>query len=219
VCGTSSPNNCSDPIWSSGQYQTNNITVRHSTFGRGMGIAIGSETSGSISNVQIYNNTIGLCDSGASDLKRGCGWGPALHVKTTISRGGHINNITFHNNTVWNTSMFILLEVGYQTNRNELPPNQYEPTKVHNVAFLSNTARGSATSAVFVCSKYEACHNITIVDNQISVPPSHEHNPWDCHFISDDYIVANNIPPGLEECLANSMNNFTLNESQTSSLS
>jgi polygalacturonase len=88
VCGVSSPNNCSDPIWSSGTYRTNNVTVRHSTFGRGMGIAIGSEMSGSISNVTIYNNTIGLCDTVSADPSSGCGWGPALHVKTTISRGG-----------------------------------------------------------------------------------------------------------------------------------
>lgn len=102
-------------MWSSGYYRTENVTVQHSTFGRGMGIAIGSEMSGGIQNVFIYNNTIGLCDTGSEEY--GCGWGPALHVKTTLSRGGYIQNVVFHNNRIWNTSMFILLELGYQTDR------------------------------------------------------------------------------------------------------
>lgn len=210
VCGVSSPNNCSDPIWSSGMYRTNNVTVRHSTFGRGMGIAIGSEMSGSISNVTIYNNTIGLCDTGAVDPSRGCGWGPALHVKTTISRGGELKDIVFYNNTVWNTSMFILLEIGYQTNSNELPPYTYESTKVQNIAFIRNVARGSAVSASFICSKYDACHNISILGNQILVSQSTTRSPWNCRFIAGDYIATNNVPPGLEECLSNSMSNTTV---------
>lgn len=209
VCGVSSPNNCSDPIWSSGVYNTYNVTVRHSTFGRGMGIAIGSEISGSISNVQIYNNTVGLCNTGAADPSRGCGWGPALHVKTTISRGGSVSDIVFYNNTVWNTSMFILLEIGYQTNSNELPPNKYESTKVHDIAFIANVARGSGVSASFMCSKYDACHNISIIGNEISVFKNSIQNPWNCRFIAGDYKAENNNPPGLEECLSKSMSNIS----------
>jgi polygalacturonase len=204
VCGTSSPNNCTDTVWSSGIYQTNNVTVRHSTFGRGMGIAIGSEMSGGIQNVHIYNNTIGLCNTGSIDPKEGCGWGPALHIKTTIARGGYIRDIAFHNNTIWNTSMFILLEIGYQTNHNEPPPVDYEITQVHDISFVSNNALGSAMSATFSCSKFDLCHNITFVDNRISIPDGYQYNPWTCHFVAADYIVLNNHPPGLDECMANS---------------
>jgi hypothetical protein len=175
-----------------------------------MGIAIGSEMSGGISNVTIYNNTIGLCDTGAADPSRGCGWGPALHVKTTILRGGELNDIVFYNNTVWNTSMFILLEIGYQTSSNELPPNTYESTKVQNIAFIGNVARGSAISASFTCSKYDACHNITIFGNYIAASKNITQSPWNCRFIASDYVAANNFPPGLEECLAKSMRNASV---------
>jgi polygalacturonase len=199
VCGTSLPNNCTDPVWSSGIYRTENVTVQHSTFGRGMGIAIGSEMSGGVYNVFVYNNTIGLCNTGSEEY--GCGWGPALHVKTTIARGGYIQNVTFHNNTVWNASMFILLEVGYQSNPDELPPISYLATKVQNITFSSNSALGSAKSVTLHCSMYDLCHNLTILDNLISSCP---YNPWNCQYIADDYVATDNYPPGLEECLYNS---------------
>ena len=196
----SSPNNWTDVAWSSGTYRTENITVQHSTFGRGMGIAIGSEMSGGIQNVYIYNNTIGLCDTGSED--NGCGWGPALHVKTTISRGGYIQNVIFHHNDIWNTSMFILLEIGYQTNASELPPLNYAATKVQNITFSSNKALGSAKSVTLHCSMYDYCHNLSIVDNFISTASS-QNNPWNCQYIADDFIVAHNYPPGLKKCLHN----------------
>lgn len=203
VCGESSPNDCTDPSWSSGAYQTDNVTVRHSTFRRGMGLAVGSETSGSVTNVHIYNNTIGLCDQGA-DQESGCGWGPALHVKTTITRGGRLENITFFNNTVWNTAMFIFLELDYQSPKDAKPPMGYEATVVQNITFASNRALGSATAAIFSCSRYDICHGVRVVNNVIVHANS---VPWNCHFISDDYVVANNFPLGLRDCMAGSMSN------------
>lgn len=55
--------------------------------------------SGGVSNVHFYNKVIGICEPGA-DTVRGCGWGAALHVKTTITRGGRIENVTYANNSV-----------------------------------------------------------------------------------------------------------------------
>lgn len=171
-----------------------------------MGIAIGSEMSGGIQNVFIYNNTIGLCDTGSEEY--GCGWGPALHVKTTLSRGGYIQNVVFHNNRIWNTSMFILLELGYQTGSSELPPIGYRSTMVRNITFSSNIALGSAISATFHCSMYDLCHHIAITDNLILTTGSIDNNPWHCQYIADDFIEARNYPPGLEACLHNSSDIF-----------
>jgi hypothetical protein len=128
-----------------------------------MGIAVGSEMGGSVTNVHIYNNTIGVCKTGP-DPANGCGWGPVLPVKSTIARGGRI---TFYNNTVWNTSLFILVEMVYQRNGEERPPVGYESTLVKNISFLSNRALGSARCASFVCSRFDACHGLTAVDNHI----------------------------------------------------
>jgi polygalacturonase len=205
VCGESSPNDCTDPVWAAGAaYQTDNVTVRHSIFRRGMGVAVGSETSGSVTNVHVYNNTMGVCDHGAANPVRGCGWGPALHVKTRITRGGRLENITFCNNTVWNTSMFIFLEMAYQSQEDEKPPTGYAPTVVRNITFASNRALGLATAAVFSCSRYDICHGVTVIDNVIAHAES---SPWRCYFVADDYLVADNLPLGLSDCMAASMSN------------
>jgi polygalacturonase len=172
-----------------------------------MGIAVGSEMSGSVTNVHIYNNTIGVCDTGP-DPVNGCGWGPALHVKSTITRGGRIENITFDNNTVWNTSLFILVEMDYQTNSEERPPVGYQSTLVKNISFLSNRALGSATSASFACSRFDACHGVTVVNNHI-VAARRNIDPWNCRFIAPDYFSARNLPMGLNHCMATSMDNIS----------
>ena len=98
VCGknSGSPLDC-DKIkaFTDGTYETVNVTIRRNIFRIGMGIALGSECSGGIRNVVIEDNLVGVCKAG--HCKDGCcGWGPALHLKTTDTRGGHMKNIIFH---------------------------------------------------------------------------------------------------------------------------
>jgi polygalacturonase len=206
VCGTSSPNRCTDPVWQSGLYRTRNVTVRGNVYRTGMGIAVGSEMSGGVSDVYIYNNTVGVCDFGSAVGQRtSCGWGPAMHVKTTVARGGTMENIVFRDNTVFNTSMFIFLEVGYQTKQDELPPKDYAATIIRDIAFLRNRVVGRGIPATFACSRYATCHNVVAINNTLAdAPPGY--NPWGCHFVADDYRVANNFPPGLKHCMNNAMN-------------
>ena len=64
VCGSSSPNDCNDTKFRDGTYRTENVTVRYNIFRIGMGISVGSESSGGISDVKIYDNVVGLCDAG-----------------------------------------------------------------------------------------------------------------------------------------------------------
>ena len=99
VCGASSPNDCLDERFTSGAYRTHNVTVRFNTFRIGMGISVGSESSGGISNVDIHSNLVGVCEQGHCE-DNCCGWGPALHLRTALTRGGVIQNIAFRNNTV-----------------------------------------------------------------------------------------------------------------------
>ena len=145
-CGDGSvPNDCRDPWFLDGRhYLTENVTVRSNIFRIGMGIAVGSETSGTIRNVNIYDNIVGLCDAGHCNGTC-CGWSPALHLKTTPSRGGRVENIMFRNNTVYNTSSFIFLEVNYQT-KEIVIPTDYPPTLVRNITFQDNLALGSGSS-------------------------------------------------------------------------
>jgi polygalacturonase len=207
LCAGKGVLDCTDAIWSSGAYATRNVTVRHNVFRTGMGIAVGSESSGSITDVAIYNNSIGVCESGSA-TPLSCGWGPALHLKTTITRGGSVERISFSHNKVYNTSMFILVEMSYQSHQNEPPPVDYAATMVRDVLFDANEVLGLADGATFECSYYDACREITVTNN-IFHNTAAGSDPWTCKYITD-YTVYDNFPGGLEECMAQSMNDTAL---------
>jgi hypothetical protein len=61
--------------------------------------------SGGIENFQVYGNVIGQCESGHDNLGS-CGWGIAIHFKTTVTRGEFLRNISVRNNTIYNNSFF-----------------------------------------------------------------------------------------------------------------
>lgn len=207
LCAGKGVLDCTDPVWSSGMFSTSNITVQFNTFRTGMGIAVGSESSGSIRQVRIENNRVGVCAAG-HDPRNGCGWGPALHLKTTISRGGFVEDIVFANNQVYNTSMFMFLEMSYQSNSDEPAPTEYAPTVVRNIVFDSNEALGSAVGAQFVCSAHDSCRQVVVTNNTIH--NANGRNPWECQNIQD-FAVHGNVPSGLEECMENSMNSTIAN--------
>jgi polygalacturonase len=170
---------------------------------------VGTGTSGGIRDIWIYNNTVGLCDAGHEDETKSCGWGPALHLKTTILRSNRIENVVFRDNIVYNTSMFILVETDYQVNHQDVPLH-YNKTMVRNIVFQNNQALGEAIGANFNCSKQDPCHEIRVVNKTIAKaaamdPNNTIINPWSCHYI-DSYQVEGNTPGGLEECMAASMN-------------
>lgn len=201
-------NMCQDPSWQHERsIPTRNVTVRHNIFRTGMGIAIGSESSGGIEDVYIYNNSIGVCDFGHDDPQTSCGWGPGLHLKTTITRSGFIQNIHFNDNTVWNNTMFILVETNYHGENKPQPlPDGYPKTVVKDIYFRNNRAVGFAKAASFNCDAQDPCHDFHVHDNLIVLVPSKNiPSPWGCNYI-ESYDVAGNIPSGLEECMAKSMN-------------
>ncbi|KAG7374611.1 endopolygalacturonase [Nitzschia inconspicua] len=213
LCGLSndrnSINNCMDKEWEhSRSVPTRNVTVRHNVFRTGMGVAVGSESSGGIQDVHVYNNTIGVCQSGHDDPQKSCGWGPALHLKTTITRSGSIQNVYFENNTVYNNSMFILVETNYHGENRPQIPDRYPKTLVKGIYFRNNRAIGTATAAIFRCDALDPCHEIHVVNNYIA--NSRNDDPWGCEYIQS-YHVENNVPEGLDDCMAASMNGTASN--------
>jgi polygalacturonase len=192
-----------DDRFRNGMFATDNVTVRFNVFRNGMGIAVGSESSGSIRNVDIYNNTVGVCLPGSCETC--CGWGPALHVKTTLSRGGILENISFRSNLVYNTTRFILLEAHYQTHDDAIPKD-YAPVQIRNISFVRNRALGTGLGAYWDCSPLDPCHEITVMDNYIAASPAD--NPWTCRNIKS-FEVSGNYPAGLTECMEESMNQST----------
>lgn len=172
--------------------------MRYNTFRIGMGISVGSESSGGIRNVEIYDNIVGLCKSGHCEDEC-CGWGPAMHIKTALTRGGVMENIMFRNNTVYNNTGFINMQTNYQSG--DTPPVGYPATKVRNISFIGNRALGGGVGASWECSVHDVCEGLTVINNTIHTG----HSSWGCHYVHT-YNVHGNSPSGLTDCMEHSMN-------------
>jgi len=170
VCGehNGSPLDCeATKEFTDGTYETVNVTIRRNIFRTGMGIALGSELSGGIRDVRVEDNLVGLCMHGHCDVGC-CGWGPALHIKTTNTRGGHVENVLFRNNTIYNNTFAISVTNEYQTDNHV----NGRPTRIQNLSFESNREGGMAKSISLSCSKDLPCQNVTFRNNDFdpSVP-------------------------------------------------
>ena len=192
----------SDPRFRAGGYVTRNITIRGNMLRTGMGIALGSELSGGIEDVLVSQNYIGNCEHGHDSPKKSCGWGHAMHLKTTLTRGGFLRNIQFEGNIISNTTGVFLLETDYQDSQHKLPPSNYPTTDIRNITLMHNDATGEAVTMSFQCSPYMTCKDLTVENNFVEkAKPSDYH----CAYVQT-YKVNRNYPNSLEECMRNSMN-------------
>jgi polygalacturonase len=87
----------------------------------------------------------------------------AMHIKTTVTRGGYFHNITFRHNIVYNTTGFLDFEIDYQSQ--VLPPKDYNATKIDGIVIQDNLGLGSASSASFRCSPDVVCDHVTVQRN------------------------------------------------------
>ena len=177
---------------------TENVTVRFNIFRIGMGISVGSESSGGIKDIFIHDNIVGLCEQGHC-LDKCCGWGPALHLKTTLTRGQFMENIIFKDNTIYNNTGFIDMETNYQSGDDQ--PKGYPATVVKNIVFTGNRALGGGTGASFVCSVHDVCENVTVTNNTVA----NNADPWNCKFIHSYTTSGNTGEEKLEACMKESM--------------
>jgi hypothetical protein len=165
VCGQSSPLNCHETVgFTDGTFETVNVTIRNNVLRTGMGIAMGSECSGGIRNVRVEDNMIGVCQPGSCQ-EGCCGWSMALHLKTTETRGGHMQDIVFRNNTINNTTAAIDLETAYQQNNSTEDPN---PTLITGISFEGNRGLGTGHAMYFLCSKSLPWKNVSFVNNSFA---------------------------------------------------
>jgi polygalacturonase len=186
--------------FSNGNFKTSNITIQYNTFRTGMGIALGSEISGGLEDVHVYKNIIGLCEHGPDNPLKSCGWGLAMHFKTTLTRGGYMRNVRFQDNIIYNNTAFFQIETDYQNHGHALPP--YPTTELKNISLIGNRGLGLATSMNFDCSQYLPCNEILVQDNRILHGTS---DSYHCNFV-ETYQEENNFPPGLGDCLYHSIN-------------
>jgi polygalacturonase len=123
TCGVIACNTIStgdDHVAIKGGHWVTNVVVAHNHFGTGHGMSIGSETYGdkappghaSVENILVYDLTID-----ADSRPVGAGANPAdangIRVKSDLSRGGSVNNVTFRDVCMRDMANVILMSTAY----------------------------------------------------------------------------------------------------------
>ena len=129
---------------------TNNAVFRNLTFSNGMGIAIGSETSGNITNISFddikLNNSI---------------WG--IRIKSCVGRGGIVENITYKKINIHNIQKIAISisEQYYAYNCNET--SAYPPTfRNFEIDNLYGTMDKGGAAGEFLCLDQAPCDYIDL---------------------------------------------------------
>ena len=102
------------------------LTIAHNHFGAGHGMSIGSEFTGGVSDVNVYDLSIDGMNTGTSG-----GSSNGIRIKSDSSRGGLVNNVTYSDVCVRNLSNPILLTPKYSTATGTSIP-QYTNIKIQN---------------------------------------------------------------------------------------
>jgi polygalacturonase len=100
----------------------NNMTVSHSHFYWGHGMAVGSPTIGGVSKLRVFDLSLDGPDN-------------AIRIKSNGSRGGLTSDVVFDNVCVRNSSNPIVLDTGYTSGgdvKGDFPPTMRDVT-LHNV--------------------------------------------------------------------------------------
>ncbi len=107
-----------------GNGPTSHISILNNFFGKGHGMSIGSETTGSVTDVIVENLTMDGTTNG-------------LHIKSSKENGGLVNNITYKNVCIKNVQYPILLDMFYQKNTkgNKIP--QFKNIHFDNIKVLT----------------------------------------------------------------------------------
>jgi polygalacturonase len=134
------------------------LVIAHNHFGAGHGMSIGSEFTGGVSDINVYDLSIDGLNMGTSG-----GSSNGIRIKSDSSRGGLVNNVTYSDVCVRNLSNPILLTPKYSTATGAFIP-QYTNIKIHNFHGLS----GGSNTPLVTLDGYDSSHmNSVTLDNVV----------------------------------------------------
>jgi len=134
------------------------LVIAHNHFGAGHGMSIGSEFTGGVSDINVYDLSIDGLNMGTSG-----GSSNGIRIKSDTSRGGLVNNVTYSDVCVRNLSNPILLTPKYSTATGSFIP-QYTNIKIQNFHGLS----GGSNTPLVTLDGYDSSHmNSVTLDNVI----------------------------------------------------
>jgi polygalacturonase len=135
------------------------LTIAHNHFGAGHGMSIGSEFTGGVSDINVYDLSIDGLNMGGSG-----GSSNGIRIKSDTSRGGLVNNVTYSDVCVRNLSNPILLTPKYSTATGAFIP-QYTNIKIQNFHDVSG---GSNTPQVTL-DGYDSSHMNSITLDNVTI--------------------------------------------------
>jgi len=136
-----------DDIAIKGGTGVKNLTIAHNHFGAGHGMSIGSETNGGVSDVNVYDLSIDGMGSGQSG-----GSSNGIRIKSDVSRGGLVQNITYSDVCTRDLTNPIILNPRYSMATGTLIP-QYTGITIQNFHSISTSVTPKIT-----IDGYDAMH-------------------------------------------------------------
>ena len=147
-----------DHVAIKGNTGVKNLTIAHNRFGAGHGMSIGSEFTGGVSGINVYDLSIDGMGMGTSG-----GSSNGIRIKSDSSRGGLVNDVTYSDVCVRNLSNPIYLTPYYSTSTGTDIP-QFTNITIQNFHWI---AGGSNTPKVTL-DGYDASHiNSVTLDNVV----------------------------------------------------
>lgn len=144
-----------------------------SSFNLCAGVSIGSEMSGGVSNVTVENLHVW-------NSRRG------VRIKTSPGRGGYVRQIFYHNLTLDNVRVGIVIKTDY----NEHPDEGYDPTAVpvlEDISFVNVHGQGVRVPARIYGSKEIPVKNISFRDMSIGITYKKKHI-FQCSYVQGQVI-------------------------------
>ena len=158
---------------------TENITIRNSHFYSGHGMSIGSETNGGVSNVLVENLSMDGTTSG-------------LRIKSDISRGGLVQNISYRNVCIRNVKAPIDFDTHYgKTAIGNLIP-QYRNITLEHVQSL--------TPGKIILQGFDAAHPIELSMKDVSLADKSNSQFEHVQLAGSEKIVFNVVAANPRQC-------------------
>lgn len=158
---------------------TENITIRNSHFYSGHGMSIGSETNGGVSNVLVENLSMDGTTSG-------------LRIKSDVSRGGLVQNISYRNVCIRNVKAPIDFNTHYgKTATGKLMPHYRNITLEH---------VQSLTSGKIILQGYDAAHPIELNMKDVSLSDKSSSQFEHVQLAGSEKIVFNAVAANPRQC-------------------
>ncbi len=160
VCSNISDGDDHIAIKGSSSTGVTNLTIAHNHFEAGHGMSIGSEFTGGVSGIKVYDLSIDQIGTGTSG-----GSSNGLRIKSDSSRGGLVNDVTYSDICMRGVANPIFLTPTYSTNTGSSIP-QYTNITFSNIHVLTG-----GNSPTVTLDGYSASYlNSVTLDNVIFDP-------------------------------------------------